>query len=282
MTLSAAGIGVTRATLARPLASPPVIELPCADAFSVIVQLKDFRHHKLWRGGQLLHAGGHKRGEIAITDMNDGWRCQHLSSYDNVRFHLTRSSLDELSREGGLRVTGLDPVQAAQDPVVFHLAQAVLAADEADSLFFDTLTLALHTHLGSRYGQQARPRRIGGLAAWQEARAREYLMAHLARRPTLIEIALQCGLSRAHFTRAFKISFGLPAYAWLQQQRIDRARQLLARGDKSMTQVALDCGFSDQSHFIRVFKRVTGLTPMAWARSASGSQPASGEPIGER
>jgi AraC family transcriptional regulator len=270
ITPAGAGIGIARATLTQASASAPVIDIPSADAFSVIVQLKDFRHHKLWRGGQLLHAGGHRRGEIAITDMRDGWRCQHLSAYDNVRFHLPRSTMDELSREGGLRVAGLNPVQAAQDPVVFHLAQAVLAGDAADTLFFDTLALALHTHLASRYGRQVRPPRAGGLAAWQEARARDYLMANLARRPTLTEIAQQCGLSSAHFTRAFKISFGLPAYAWLQQQRVDLARRLLAGSDKSMPQIALDCGFSDQSHFIRVFKRVVGVTPMGWVRSQGG------------
>lgn len=262
-------MAVSRATLAQTPVAPPIIKLPSADAFSVIVQLQDFRHHKLWRGGQLLHVGGHRRGELAITDMQDGWRCQHLSSYDNVRFHLPRATMDELSREAGLRVSGLNPVQAAHDPVVFHLAQAVLAADGADMLFMDTLTLALHTHLGSRYGRQVKAPRPGGLAAWQEARAREYLMANLARQPTLTEIALQCALSRAHFTRAFKISFGMPAYAWLQRQRIDRARGLLRAGERSMTEIALDCGFSDQSHFIRVFKRVVGVTPMAWARSIS-------------
>ncbi|WP_432240148.1 helix-turn-helix domain-containing protein [Herbaspirillum robiniae] len=267
---SRSGIGVTRATMLQPLPAPPVIEIPCDDAFSVIVQLEDFRHHKLWRGKRLVHAGSHRRGEVAITDLREEWRCQHLSAFDNMRFHVPRATLEELSRESGVRVTGLNPVQAARDPVVFHLAQAALPAmggAAADTLFIDSVTLALHTHLCNRYGKQEAQPTAGRLAAWQEARVRDYMLANLARRLTLEEVSAQCGLSRAHFARAFKNTFGVPAHAWLQGQRIARAQQLLASGEKSMTEVALECGFADQSHFSRVFKRVLGVAPAAWLRA---------------
>jgi AraC family transcriptional regulator len=247
-----------------------VIDIPCDDAFSVIVQLEDFRHHKLWRGKRLVHAGSHRRGEMAITDLRDEWRCQHLSAYDNLRFHLPRSTLNELSREHGLRISALNPVQAARDPVVFHLAQAAVPMLEepvADSLFIDGLTLALHAHLCSRYGKQEAQPAPGRLAAWQQSRVRDYMLENLARRLTLAEVAAQCGLSRAHFARAFKNTFGMPVHAWLQAQRIDKAQRLLAPQDKSMIQVALECGFADQSHFSRVFKRVLGVAPAAWLRA---------------
>lgn len=269
-TLSQAGIAVARSSLAQALPTPPVIALPSDDAFSLIVQLEDFRHHKLWRGKRLLHAGAHRRGEMAITDMRDEWHCQHLSAFDNLRFHLPRAALEELSRENGTRVAALKPVQAVRDPVVFHLAQALLPVlDEgsADPLFIDAVTLALHTHLSARYaGQDCKPA-VGRLAGWQETRVRDYMLANLARRLSLAEVAAQCGLSRAHFARAFKNTFGMPVHAWLQVQRISRARRLLAAQDKSMTQVALECGFADQSHFSRVFKRVLGMTPAAWLRA---------------
>ncbi|MGC8107756.1 hypothetical protein, partial [Salmonella enterica] len=76
-------------------------DIPGEDAFSVIVQLQDFRHHKLWRGQQLVHAGGHRSGEMAITDLREQWRCQHLSDYDNVRLQLPRATIEQWSEEGG-------------------------------------------------------------------------------------------------------------------------------------------------------------------------------------
>lgn len=266
-TLFHPGIAVFHTSLLQPPPAPPVIDIPCDEAFSVIVQLEDFRHHKLWQGKRLVHTGTHRRGEVAITDLREEWRCQHLSAFDNLRFHLPRATIEELSRESGLRATGLTPVQGVHDPVVFHLAQATLptlGTGVADSLFVDAVTLALHTHLCTRYGRQEAKPMTGRLAARLEARVREYMLANLARRLTLAEVAAQCGLSRAHFSRAFKNTFGVPAHVWLQGQRIDKARSLLLAGEKSMSEVALECGFADQSHFSRVFKRGSGVAPTVW------------------
>lgn len=254
-------------------APPPVIDIPTEDAFSVIVQLQDFRHHKLWRGQRLVHSGGHRHGDMAITDLREQWRCQHLSDYDNVRLQLPRATIEQLSDEGGRRIGGLRQVQTIRDPVVWHLLHAMLpalngAANDSDTVFLDTVTMALHTHLAQRYGGQPVARGGGGgrLASWQQLRAREYMLSHLSQRLTLAEIASQCGLSRAHFARAFKHSFGLPPHAWLQQQRVELACRLLREGEKGMTAIALECGFSDQSHFSRVFKQIKGMGPAAWMR----------------
>ncbi|MBG7620149.1 helix-turn-helix transcriptional regulator [Herbaspirillum sp. AP02] len=254
-----------------PAPPPPVIDIPSDEAFSVIVQLRDFPHHKLWRGQQLVHSGTHHRGDIAITDLREQWRCQHLSDYDNVRLHLPRTTIEQLSEEGGRRISGLDQVQAIRDPVVWHLIHAMLpalggAANDSDTVFIDTVTLALHTHLSQRYGGQPVTRTSGRLAGWQQVRAREYMLAHLAQRLTLAEIAAHCGVSRAHFARAFKHSFGMPPHAWLQRQRVTLACRLLRESDRGMTAIALECGFFDQSHFSRVFKQLKGMAPAAWVR----------------
>ncbi|BEV17871.1 AraC family transcriptional regulator [Herbaspirillum sp. DW155] len=253
----------------------PVIDIPGDEAFSIIVQLQDFRHHKLWRGQQLVHAGAHRRGEMAITDLREQWRCQHLSDYDNVRLQLPRATIEHWSEESGRRISGLQQRQAVRDPVVWHLVQAMLpmlgeAANDGDTVFIDTVTLALHTHLAQHYGGQPAPRGSGRLAGWQQVRVRDYMLAHLAQRMSLAELAAQCGLSRAHFSRAFKLSFGLPPHAWLQRQRIALACKLLREGGKSMTAIAFECGFSDQSHFSRVFKQVMGVGPMVWMRGRDG------------
>ncbi len=269
------GLSLTRAVQSQVTGvssgAVPVIDIPGEDAFSVIVQLQDFRHHKLWRGQQLVHAGGHRSGEMAITDLREQWRCQHLSDYDNVRLQLPRATIEQWSEEGGRRISGLQQRQAVRDPVIWHLVQAMLpmlgeAANDGDTVFMDSVTLALHTHLARHYGGQPLARNSGRLAGWQQVRVRDYMLAHLGQRLTLAELAAQCGLSRAHFSRAFKLSFGLPPHAWLQRQRIALACQLLREEGKSMSVIALECGFSDQSHFSRVFKQVMGVGPMGWVR----------------
>lgn len=74
-------------------------------------------------------------------------------------------------------------------------------------------------------------------------------------------IAQQVGLSPAHFSRCFKRHFGRPFTQVLMQMRADRAAEFLARSQKPLKLIAIDCGFSDQSHLTKVFRRLYGKTP---------------------
>jgi AraC-like DNA-binding protein len=111
----------------------------------------------------------------------------------------------------------------------------------------------------------AGPRLVqGGLAPWQERRAKEMLAADLADATRLAEVAAACGLSSDHFSRAFRRSTGLPPHAWLLQARVERAMTLLTQRRQPLSEIALACGFVDQSHFTRVFAGRVGATPGAW------------------
>jgi AraC family transcriptional regulator len=254
-------------------AESPVIRIPCEDAFSVITQLADFKSHKLWRGKRVMHVGGHARASVAITHLGDEWRCQHLSAFDNLRFHIPRSALDAFTYETGQRkIDRFDCAHDRIDPVVFHLAQALLPAldlpQPVSRLYFDHVALALYAHVTTQYGRMQRQPayQSGKLAAWQEKRAKEYMRSNLTHSLSLEQIAQECGLSRAHFARNFKNNTGVSAHEWLQCLRIDQAKHLLADYNQTLAQVALGCGFADQSHFTRVFKNVVGMTPGMWRR----------------
>ena len=77
---------------------------------------------------------------------------------------------------------------------------------------------------------------------------------------SLTELASYAGLSPWHFLREFKKYTGLPPHSWLVQLRLQKARQLLKQGH-NITITAQSCGFSDQSHFNRHFKKAMGVTP---------------------
>ncbi|WDS36500.1 AraC family transcriptional regulator [Pseudoxanthomonas sp.] len=112
----------------------------------------------------------------------------------------------------------------------------------------------------------ATPATITGLAPWQARSVVRTMLEQLAARISTTALARECGLSRGHFSRAFKQTFGLPPHSWRQQQRIARAKSMLLDSRHCLADIAADCGFSDQAHFTRAFKADTGCTPMAWRR----------------
>jgi AraC family transcriptional regulator len=83
----------------------------------------------------------------------------------------------------------------------------------------------------------------------------------------LKELAAACGLSVSHFSRGFRKSFGIPHHAWLLRARVDHAKMLLRQPGRTLSEIALICGFADHSHFTRVFRERVGTAPTAW-RSA--------------
>lgn len=245
--------------------------VPGDNAFSVIVQLRRFRSHRLWRDGRLLYSGGYEAGALAITDLRDRWQCHHLSAFDNLRLNVPFASLrDFTDEEGRAAISGFRSPAGAIDPVAFHLAQALLPSlqrpDEANGLFVDQICQAMLTHLAQAWGgQPVTGERKGILAPWQERRARDYLAAHISRDISLADLARECNLSRGYFIRAFRATFGITPWRWLQEHRVERARAML-RGNQPIAEIAASCGFSDQSHMTRVFTSISGITPGLWRR----------------
>lgn len=84
---------------------------------------------------------------------------------------------------------------------------------------------------------------------------------HFSENISTKELAAEVGLHPVYLTRAFRKFYGVPIKSYLKQVRLHQAMNLLAEGSKSQASVAYDCGFSDQSHFIRVFREVMGTTP---------------------
>lgn len=111
-----------------------------------------------------------------------------------------------------------------------------------------------------------RPASRGGLACWQQKRLAAYIEEHVADDIALKTLAELARLSPYHFCRSFKHSFGMPPHRYHASRRIERAKQLLANRELSVTAVALEVGFSDTSTFTAAFHKLTGQTPTQYRR----------------
>ena len=119
----------------------------------------------------------------------------------------------------------------------------------------------------------------GGLAAWQTRRAQSMIEAQLGERLLIAELATAVRLSPSHFARAFKRSVGCSPHHYMLKRRIARAKEQMRTTDTPLAQIAVECGFSDQSHFTRCFKRCEGETPTAWHRRAASRPTRSYAPV---
>ena len=111
----------------------------------------------------------------------------------------------------------------------------------------------------------------GGLAGGALRRVRTYIEDHIGERISLDELALQAGVSRFHFARQFRLSTGESPMGYLRRMRIERSKGILQTRGSTIAEVAARLGFSDQSHFTRIFGRLVGVSPGSFARRADWS-----------
>jgi AraC-like DNA-binding protein len=111
----------------------------------------------------------------------------------------------------------------------------------------------------------------GGLAGGALRRVRTFIEDHIGERISLDELARQAGVSRFHFARQFRLSTGESPMGYLRRMRIERSKTILQTRDSTIAEVAARLGFSDQSHFTRIFGRLVGVSPGSFARRVDWS-----------
>lgn len=106
----------------------------------------------------------------------------------------------------------------------------------------------------------------GGLAPWQKQKIERYVRENLDRQLHVNELAGQLSLSVSHFTRAFKETFGESPHMFIVRSRLKLAQQMMLSTREALSQIAFACGFADQSHFSKAFRRGVAESPNAWRR----------------
>jgi AraC family transcriptional regulator len=141
-------------------------------------------------------------------------------------------------------------------------------SDRLDPLYCEAMAISAAQYLLRRHGR-AGPRASGrqALPGWRLKRVKDYVAARLGDQDLrLDDIAASIGLSTGFFHRAFRQATGETPLAYIQRQRIEEAMRLIGCHDLSITAVAIRVGFWSPSHFTRLFRRQTGMTPTEYRR----------------
>lgn len=247
------------------------------DAFLVGLQLRPYPVHQIWVDGREMPVYNVRAGDTLFFDQRSTQAARMDVPFHSLMFYLPRRFLDELAADLGARpVHELHPKPGypIPDPVIARIGRAIKPAldlpAEVNTLFATHLMLAFGTYICAAYGGLMVPRdRPGALSTWQARMAQELIEAHVDGGATIQDIAECCGLSASHFAHAFKTTFGVPPHRWLLRRRVERAKLLLAENRDSLAEIALACGFADQSHMVRVFRGATGVSPGAWRTQAT-------------
>jgi len=209
-------------------------------------------------------------GEAAVPETGFVYRTSYLSPD-----LFARAAAEVMTwREGELpafpQVTIPDPDLAARFVALHRTAEAATPLERESRLLLLLEDLVRRHAAGPRRAPAAsdEPLRV--------RRVRARLEEDLTRAPGLEDLAAEAGLSPLHLLRVFRRHPGVPPHVWLQQRRIAEAVRLLRRGEAT-AEVAVACGFVDQSHLTRTFRRMVGLPPAAF-RSGSYKRP-TGETI---
>lgn len=151
---------------------------------------------------------------------------------------------------------------------LWKLDAALQSPGAPNALYLETLALTALLELGQLSGHQlARPPESGRLSPLTEKRMRDFIDQNLASNMTLAEMASVAGLSRFHFSRAFKNTFGLSPVDYVLWARIEAAKGLIAHTDIPISEVALRVGFSNPDRLTAAFRRFMSQTPSQFRRS---------------
>jgi len=114
---------------------------------------------------------------------------------------------------------------------------------------------------------QGAPDANGRLLAWQVRRVRDYVDRHITGPVLVADLCALIDRSEAHFSRSFKRTIGESPHAFVIRCRLELAATHMLQTDASLSDIALQCGFTDQPHLCKHFRQSTGQTPAAWRRA---------------
>jgi AraC family transcriptional regulator len=180
---------------------------------------------------------------------------------------------NEVDHGGALSLTGLRSVveelcRALTSSLHDERASAEASLQRANTILGFSPPNAIHAGaLGGRAVEIPIEPVRGGLAPWRIRRVTIHIEKNLGTAVRTKDLAALVELSTFHFCRAFRDSLGDSPHAYVTRRRIERAQNFMLTTNTSLSQIAMDCGLADQSHFNRLFRQFVGESPGAWRRA---------------
>ncbi|MEL6441402.1 MAG: AraC family transcriptional regulator [Cyanobacteria bacterium J06621_8] len=219
------------------------------------------------------HQGLYQQGEILITPANTPLFVRWQGSENCLQIQLTTEYIQNIARETlnkdpeSLELLPEFQIRHSQLEAISMMLFAEWQQEQFNNeLYLDSLTNVLAVNL-LRHHTATKPQipsYSGGLPPQQLGKVLDYIDTYLERNIKLADLAQILNMSSFHFSRLFKQSMGITPHQYLSQQRVEKAKQLLKQTDRSITDIALDCGFSSHSHLSKQFRKATGITPKVY------------------
>lgn len=249
---------------------------PLADQIMVSVELRPFRPINVFCDGRHKRKPESLSGALHLYDLRRSWSADIRDPFDTLHVFLPVASFRDFATERRSTFTEVryETGDLYYDTVMLHMMQAMIPAlerpHEVSTLYLDSMFLAVRDHIAEAYGEFRKglsPTRLG-MTARQLRHALEYIEANLGEDVSLAEVANASDTSISSLTRGFKTSLGVSTHRWVLNRRIALAQRLIYESSTPLNEVAVSCGFADQSHLTRVFMRSIGSSPAAWRRNA--------------
>ena len=198
------------------------------------------------------------------------WRCQSANIHrQSLHIYLKPELVGQVAEASEIDTKRINLVNcfAKQDLQLHQVAMLLLAELESNGimgrLYAESLTQVLVIHLLRHYSTltQTITSQNRSLTRIQLQQAIDYIHTHLDRDLSLVEIAGVINISPTYFASLFKREIGTSPHQYVIQQRVEQAKEMLLKTDLAIADIALQVGFSSQSHLTQQFKRLTGMTP---------------------
>lgn len=246
------------------------------DAYLVCLNLRKQSTHELWCDGRSVCSTSYEGGTTYVLDLRRDPIAYIGDPLHSLYFYMPRQAIVEARDEVGTKNMvdlAIQPGDCLRDSIVNSIGQTLLPifdkAAAANQALVDHLLQGLCAYMASTYGgSSTRPDIVrGALAPWQQRLTTQMMRERIFEGISINELAEACGLSAGALARGFKKSTGLSPHQWLLSRRVDLALELMTDPDISLAEIAFNAGFSDQSHFSRVFMQRMGVAPGAWRKS---------------
>ena len=241
----------------------------------IIIARGDFRASYMLNGS--WHEVDYTKGDIAIIPASHGFpKTQIDREVALVELFVDPKLITRTACElGNVENIELVPQWHIRDPLIENMALALKAELElngAQSKFYaESMATALSMHLLSRYSsrQPQIKQYIDGLSNYKLKEVIDYIQENLDKKLTQAELSRVVCMSPHYFATLFKQSMGMTPYLYVMKSRIEKAKHLLLKRDLTIVEICGEVGFQNQSHFTRVFRQYTNVTPKKFREGMS-------------